>query len=279
MWVLWTLMLGESEAAASSAVDTEHPCAPDLELNIEIVCGSLTVRGSDRKTVKITGSVDDPEALDVSALPGRVAIEVDGSGRRNVCANLVVDTPRHASITAETVSAPLTVTDVIGRLSLETTSGPITVTGAPASVDAASISGPVTVTGAVSDGVQIETVSGPIRVGGATGRVDAESVSGPIDVTSPGSLDKLDLETMSAPITVSAPIPVRGTWSLESHTGRLAVEVPAETSAVVSWSTFSGQVDCAGVRNKDHEVTLGAGDAQIALETFTGPIRLSTKAP
>ena len=118
MWVLWTLMLGESEAAASSAVDTEHPCAPDLELNIEIVCGSLTVRGSDRKTVKITGSVDDPEALDVSALPGRVAIEVDGSGRRNVCANLVVDTPRHASITAETVSAPLTVTDVIGRLGL-----------------------------------------------------------------------------------------------------------------------------------------------------------------
>jgi DUF4097 and DUF4098 domain-containing protein YvlB len=271
MWVLWF-----QSALASSVVDTEHPAEPDLEVNIELLCGSVSVRGSARKTVKVTGSVEDPEALHVSALPGRVAIEVDGAGRRGTnCADLVVDVPQHASITAETVSAPVNVLDVAGRLNLETTSAPITVTGAPAAVSATSISGPVTVTGPVPGGVRVETVSGMIRIGGATGKIGAESVSGPIQITTTeGAVSELEAETMSAPITVTARIPSRGDWSLESHTGPLSLTVPSDTNAVVTWATFRGAVSVAGGQGQN-QTTLGQGGAQIDLETFTGPISVS----
>lgn len=270
MWVLWI-----GEALASSAIDTEHAVAPDLEVSIEMICGSLSVRGADRKTVRITGSVDDPESLDVSALPGQVSIEVEGGRMGRNCANLVVDVPRHASLTVETVSAPLSVVEVAGRLNLETTSGPITVTGTPTAASCSSISGPVTVSGAVTGGVEVETVSGPIRVEGATGRIEAESVSGRIDLAAGGLVHTLDVETMSGAITVSAKLPPRGTWSAESHTGRLDLVIPADASAVVGWSTFSGTVSvCEGDSRKEGTATLGAGDARIDLETFTGAIRV-----
>ncbi|MEQ1506950.1 MAG: DUF4097 family beta strand repeat-containing protein [Myxococcota bacterium] len=274
---MWPWFL--TTAHAASAVDTEQPCGPVLAVSVELVCGSLRVRGADRATVRVTGTVDDPEALHVSSTPGQVSIAVD-SRRNHDCADLIVETPIAASLHAEVVSANLAVEGLAGRLDLESTSGAIAIGGNPAGIDASSISGSVTVTGR-TPAAEVATVSGAIRLSGVSGRVEAESVSGSIDVSAGGPLESLDAETMSGAIAVLGALPHNGAWSLESHTGELRVTIPADTSAVVTWSTFSGGVDTAlspagtGNAPKDGSTTLGAGDARIELETFTGAIRVN----
>lgn len=268
-----TLLTAATAAHASGLVEREHACAPDLDVDIDLQCGSVTVRGAaDRKTVRITGKVDDPDALSVSATPGRVAIDVDPGSRRN-CAELVVEVPARASIDADAISASVAVADVLGRVEVETVSGGVTLTGAPAAIDADSVSGAITVVGAVPGETRLETVSGAVHVRDVAGPVYVDSVSGAIEVATSQVVPLLELGTMSSAIGVTARIGPRGAWTLDSHTGAVTVTVPTDTSAAVSWSTFSGRVECSGA-SPANQVTFGAGDGRIRIETFTGPIKV-----
>lgn len=264
-------------AHASTTVDQERPAAPDeLGVSVDVTCGSVQVRGEDVVKVKVTGTVDDPDALSVSTSPGHVSISVE---RRmfGPCADLVVLVPRSAAVDGETISASLRVDGVSGALDLETTSGSIEVSGSGLGVSAQSISGSVTVRGAIKR-ASVSTVSGAILVDQVVGPVDAESVSGTVRIAGGAPLPSISASTVSAPVTVAAALLPDAHVRCETHSGPIVFAVPADASARIASSTMSGRVSSAfgGVRPGDEAtIVLGAGSADVRLETFSGPIAIS----
>jgi hypothetical protein len=264
-------------AQASTTVDQEQAAPVDgVGVSIELVCGSLTVRGGDVVKVKITGSIDDPEALSVSTSPGHVSIEVDSRWPNRDCAELVVLVPRAAAIDVETVSAVLTVESVTGPVELESTSGPIRVAGDSSGVSVESIAGSVSISGRVKR-AEVSTVSGPILLDRVVGPVQAESVSGAIRISGGAPLPGLSAESVSAPITVAAVFDADARVSLESHSGALVFALPQASDATIAASTLSGRITSAfgATRGAELELVLGKGTASVHLETFSGPITVS----
>lgn len=263
-------------AWAGSPIASEQPGGANLSVAIDFTCGSLVVRGSDLQTVRVGGTVEDPDALHVASSPGRVSITVDSHRPNRSCADLVVEVPTCTAIDAELINASVSVDGVTGAVDLQTVSGSISVSGTPARIDAASISGEVRATGAVRR-VQVETVSGSITLAGVGGSLELSSVSGQIRVDASSALDALTAETVSGPITVGGVLAPQGRIDLESHAGQLTVGLPTTTNAILSWSTFGGHVSNAFGAGEDRELRLGTGDGRVELETFAGGIAITRR--
>jgi DUF4097 and DUF4098 domain-containing protein YvlB len=265
-------------AHASTTVAEERPAATEeLGVTVEVTCGSVQVRGDDVVKVKVSGTVDDPDSLSVSTSPGHVSISVDARFPGKSCADLVVTVPKAAAVDGETISASLRVDGVSGSLDLQTTSGPIDVTGSGCGVSAQSISGPVTVRGAIKR-ASVSTVSSPILVDQVVGPVDVESVSGTVRVAGGAPLPAISASTVSAPLTVASALLPEAHVHLETHSGPIVFALPADASARIRSSTMSGPISSAfgAVRPGDEAtVVLGAGSADVRLETFSGPIAIS----
>lgn len=268
MWI-WI-----AAAHAGSPIAAEQPGGPNLSVAIELECGALVVRGSERQTVKVGGSVEDPDALHVVSSPGRVSIEVESEHHGRNCGDLVIEVPAHTAIDVELVSASVRVEGVTGPLDLETLSGAIAVSGKPARIDASSISGEIRVTAEVGR-LQVETVSGAIGLAGVGGTLELSSVSGEIRVDASSVLEALSAESVSGAIVVSGALAAQGRIDIESHAGPISITLPGATNAIVSWSTFAGKVSnrFGGVA-ENQQIRLGTGDGRVELETFTGAIDL-----
>jgi DUF4097 and DUF4098 domain-containing protein YvlB len=274
-------LLLSSAANASTVVDQERPAPTDeLGVSIEIPCGTLTVRGGPVVKVKVSGSVDDPEALSVSTSPGHVSIEVEARWPQKSCADLVVTVPTVAAVDAETVSAGIVVEGVDGPLDLETTSGSISVTGGGCGVSAESISGSVAVRGAIKR-AEVSTVSGSIVLDRVVGPVRVESVSGTIRVAGGAPLPALSAETVSASITVAAQFDDDARVSLESHSGAVVFALPQQSNTRIEASSLSGAISSAfgptarASGGSEYAVVLGEGRGSVHLETFSGAIAVS----
>ena len=264
-------------AWAGSPVETEQPGGANLSVGIELACGSLIVRGSDRQTVRVGGSVEDPDALQVTSGPGTVSIEIESKHARQVCADLVIDVPAAAAIDVESVSAGVTVEGVTGPADLETVSGAIALTGDAARLDATSISGEIRVTGRIRR-LQAETVSGAIGLSGVGGSLELSSVSGEIRVEAASALDAVTAETVSGAIGIHGALAAQGRMALGTHAGQLTLALPGATNAIVSWSTFAGHVtNTFGADAHDSQIRLGTGDGRITLETFAGGIAITRR--
>ncbi|MEQ1571023.1 MAG: DUF4097 family beta strand repeat-containing protein [Myxococcota bacterium] len=268
-------------AMASTPVDAERAAAgAELGVSIDLPCGALIVRGAEVPKVKVTGTIDDPDALSVTTSPGHVSIDVASRFPNRNCAQLEVWVPRAAAVDVETMSASLTVEAVTGPVELETISGPITVTTDGSGVSAESISGAITVRGAAKR-VEASTVSGAIWLDRVVGPVRVESVSGSIRVVGGGPLPSLSAETVSASVTVAASFDPDARVSLESHSGALVLALPTSSDTTLTASTLSGAISSAfgPSRGAEHTLTLGGGRGHVHLETFSGPIAISRLDP
>lgn len=271
MWI-WI-----AAARAGSPIVAEQPGGPNLAVEIELQCGALVIRGSDRQTVKVGGSVEDPDALHVSSNPGRVSIEVDAKHSAPSCGDLLVEVPAHTAIEVELVSASVRIEGVTGPLDVETLSGAIAVSGTPSRLNASTMSGEVRVTADVRR-LQIETVSGAMGLSGVGGTLELSSVSGEIRVEAASPLEAVAAATVSGPISVAGALAPQGRIDLESHAGPLTVGLPGTTNAIVSWSTFAGKVSNRfGGVPEGQPVRLGTGDGRVELETFAGAIDITRR--
>jgi DUF4097 and DUF4098 domain-containing protein YvlB len=91
-------------------------------------------------------------------------------------------------------------------------------------------------------------------------------------------------ETVSGDIGFSGSIHDGGRYAFHSHSGDLTVRPDGELSAIVSVSTFSGDMESdwpmtinpggGPVHPREWEFTIGAGSARMSLESFSGTIYL-----
>ncbi|MGB5341809.1 MAG: DUF4097 family beta strand repeat-containing protein [Thermoanaerobaculia bacterium] len=288
--LLMAIALAAGGVWAGESVDVTKSASATPTVEIENLAGSVKIHGWDREEIKVTGVLgDDTDGLDFSGSNDNFDIEVEipdsyGRRHRDLDSDLEIWLPAGSSLAIETVSASIRVSGVNGRLELESVSGEVTVDGAPTSADVETVSGSIELSGSETLAVA-ESVSGKIELSGVAGRVEAATVSGSIRVEA-SDIEQGEFEAVSGSVRFTGALSPGARLSAESHSGSVVLNLPADTSARFQVETFSGGIDNgfgggAAERTSRYapgkrlDFTIGSGDAQVRVESFSGSVTLN----
>lgn len=289
---LLLLLAVSGAAAASTPISETRSVNADARIDVSNIKGDVTVSGWDRNEVSITGTLGDgAKGLEIEGGGSSLSIKVQppdkqgwfswGSESRMGNTTLDIKVPHNAEMKIEVVSADVALTGVAGRaLNVNGVSGKLRLDSDAKEVDVDSVSGSIDLTGKAERG-HLETVSGNVRARGLGGQIKYETVSGDIDA------ENADYREISAG-TVSGDINLRGKPTkdaridVETMSGDVHLYLPADISAHLSATTFSGSIrsDFGKVKEEERgpgsslDATLGGSDARVTLQTFSGDIEV-----
>lgn len=290
--LLMAIALASSAAWAGESVDVTKSASATPTVEVDNLAGSVKIHGWDREEIKVTGVLgDDTDGLDFSGSNDNFDIEVEipdsyGRRHRDLDSDLEIWLPAGSSLAVETVSASIRVSGVNGRLELESVSGEVSVEGAPSSADVETVSGGIELSGSETLAIA-ESVSGKIELSGVAGRVEAATVSGSIRVEA-SDIEQGDFEAVSGSVRFTGALSPGARLSAESHSGSVVLNLPADTSARFQVETFSGSINngfgggeaertSRYAPGKRLDFTIGSGDAQVRVESFSGSVTLNSQ--
>jgi hypothetical protein len=280
-------------AVASAQTAEKRPQrAPDTDqtvnvtrgtrLSIDNFAGEVVLRTWDRDALRVVARHSSRTKVLVRTRGGVASIDAEGS-------------MGPASVDYE-VTAPSWM-----AVKIDGTYNYVSIEGTQAEVTASTVRGDITIKGGTGF-VTAKSVEGQVTVDGAKGRLNVESVnesvslancSGDIIVsTTNGDISMLNVAATSAEATtVNGDIRFDGTLSggryrMATHNGNIIVAIPETSSATLSVRTYNGSFNSAfplkgsgdasdARRGRRVVYTLGGGDAEMELETFSGGIRIA----
>ncbi|MFY2762935.1 DUF4097 family beta strand repeat-containing protein [Arenimonas sp. MALMAid1274] len=289
-------LLATAPALAATPIDQTRPLAPTGQVSVDNLKGRIVVRGWDRPEVKLTGSLGEGvEKLEITGDANDLRIVVrypkrgggwfgwggnDGGAEPT---QLELRVPRGASLSVDSVSADVEVSEVAGRkLSVDSVSGDVRARAVkPGEASFDSVSGDLDLE-VDSRNVRVDSISGDIVLKGRlTGQISLETVSGDALVVA-GMVDRLALSTVSGDGQLTAGMTASASILADSVSGDLTLDLPADTSARLRVETFSGGISSpvGKVRTEEYgpgkhlDARLGEGGGDIRLESFSGDVRI-----
>ena len=271
-------------------VDETLDAAPDGQVDISNIAGSITVTGWSRDAVEVTGTLGrNVEELIFERKKDKVTVKVKvpRHGGRGIDSDLHINVPQNSSIDVSAVSADIDVTDVLGEQRLHTVSGDVSTESAGNDVEAESVSGDVEVDGDKSDTeTNASTVSGDVTLFRVSGTVSAESVTGRV-IVDEGSFSRADLNVVNGELLFQAGLRKGGKLSAETVNGAVDVELVGDVSAKIDVSTVNGRIrNCFGPEPErtskyapgwSLRFTEGDGDGRVDISTVNGGVKLCRK--
>lgn len=271
-------------------VDKTLDAAPDGQVNVSNIAGSITVTGWTRNAVEVSGTLGrNVEELVFERNKDKVTIKVrvPRRGGRGIDSDLHISVPQGSSIDVSGVSADISVTDVMGEQRLHTVSGDVSTESAGSDVTAESVSGDVEIDGDKSDTeTRASTVSGDVTLFRGSGTVSAESVTGDV-IVDEGSFSRVDLSVVNGELLFRAELRQDGKLSAETVNGEVDVELVGDVSAKIDVSTVNGRIrNCFGPEPErtskytpgwSLSFTEGDGDGRVDISTVNGGVNLCRK--
>lgn len=272
-------------AAAGERTEARRPAPKDGVVQIDNASGSIRVTGWDQNEVFVVAQLGHGATLELDGDKHMTQVDVDVEGNPHaVVSDLDVKVPRASRLQIETFAGSIVVAEVTGTVHAEVVNGSIQVSGSAREVDASSVNGSVEVSGAGT--VRAESVNGPVTVTGAKGEVEASGVNGGVRVTG-GPFESAHIESVNGGVEFDGTLTRHGSLSMETVAGRVSCLLPAEVSATIRASTFSGTiknelgptVNIASRHGEQKEVTftVGSGEATVSLETLSGGIEINKR--
>lgn len=308
-WMLWLLVFATclSAVATASAKDDDDddfdedryrrkeiriPVNPDVRVDIELISGSIEIRGWDKPEVRIRTDDDNVDGLDVRSDADWVTVRATGVGIgwlrlpiRTGDVDLRIDLPKGSYITAKTINGPIEARDVEGRISFKAANGEIVVRGAPSEAILETMNSGIKFRGKGSR-VDARTVNGTIDLRGVSGEVVANAISGSIHVQG-DVLERADLRSLTGSVELETALAPGARISCKSYSGSISLTVPEDTSAKFDIQTFSGRIrNDLGPRSVSHwrggpgqrlDFEAGDGDGHVTIDTFSGSVRIRTR--
>jgi putative adhesin len=280
-------------AAAHGATPFDRTVDADARGTVEVhnIAGSVEVRGSDRSSVHVSGSLaDNVERVDVRRDGNRVVVEVvmreESRSRSSEGTKLTIEAPRASTLEASTVSASISARAIEGELRLQSVSGTIDAEAFASDVNVSSVSGEVTVRGHGSAALtRARAISGSVNLTDVAGQVEAQAVSGSIEVVA-GALDRVTVSSISGRVSLSGALGDHARADLTTTSGSLNMTFAGTAAAEYDLTTFSGAINpCFGPpvaepRNgpqRQHRFREGESDARVRANSMSGSITLCRK--
>jgi DUF4097 and DUF4098 domain-containing protein YvlB len=268
-----------TRALAAQNVDSTIAVHSGARFELSSVSGTVRIRSWSRPQIRVQAETDGAR-VDLDVSPSRVAVRVvRHRGEGDV--DFTISVPVGTSLEVHAISADIDANAVCGETRLGSISGGVTLVCANGDIEVESVSGDVSATDIRGGRIEIASTSGDVEVRQVKGDLSARSVSGSI------SLERVDgndvgVETVSGDIGFSGPIHDNGRYRFRSHSGDVTVRPDGDLNAVVSVSTFSGDLETdwpftltpGPHRRQEWEFTVGSGSARLNLESFSGTIYL-----
>ncbi|MEO6800760.1 MAG: DUF4097 family beta strand repeat-containing protein [Rhodanobacter sp.] len=279
-------------ALAGSPIQLQHAANTDAKISISNIAGSVNVTAWDRNQVEVAGELGEgAKPLVITGDNGHLSIKVEsrgGSGWFNFGGDskmapttLELHVPRNASLDVSVISAPLVVDGLAGgRMTINAISGNVRIHAHTPSLDVNSVSGSIELSGH-ADQASLQTVSGEILAPDLGGKVKLQTISGRIQAGG-GPWQYLTLSTVSGNVQLTGGLAAGGNVDIDSMSGDVQWRLPADISATLHASSFSGDLrsDFGTPTQARHgpgsslDASLGAGNGKIRIETFSGDLRL-----
>jgi DUF4097 and DUF4098 domain-containing protein YvlB len=187
--------------------------------------------------------------------------------------------PEKAALKANNISGDITAENVGGAASLKAVSGNIQLNKA-AGADCNSVSGNVTVADVIGSAF-LKSVSGDVKADRIKGSVEAESVSGEVELVDVSEASTVRVKALSGGVLYRGAISRQGNYSLKSHSGDVALYLPADSAFDFEAETFSGGIESdfeikvmGKVSPKEMSGSVNGGGAVLKVSSFSGDIRL-----
>ena len=252
--ILLVAAVAGTSAFAATPIDETVDANGIDRLEVTNLIGSVTIVGTNRDEVSISGSLsDDAERFDVSRESNRILVQViypnDFGGRRRNREETVleIEAPESMTVDVDTISARISVDAMEGEQELSSISGSIESTRAESEIRAETVSGSITLHGQGSNmRAEAVSVSGRIELEGITGEIASQNVSGSISLES-SSLSRAELQNVSGRITVDANLTENGRLRAMTTSGRISMQLNDSPPGHYQISSFSGSIDnCFG---------------------------------
>ena len=273
--------------AAQTRVSRSFPLNPDGSVRIHALVGNVLVRGWDRDSVTVRGTLGAGNRLHSGG--GRTGIKMFVEAEndlRPTASTLEIMVPARAKVWIKTATADVRVGSVTGSLDVYVISGTIDVSGSPADVNAEAIDGTILIRG--SPGwVRAKSASGAVSLWGASRDVNLSTVSGRITVdgnAAPrGVFERGRFESVTGDISFRGGIERGADLRFDSHGGAVDVTLP-QRGADIELTSISGAIrneassarPLAGRYGRGAELrtTIGDGGAAVSVRTFKGAITI-----
>jgi hypothetical protein len=274
-------------AGAQRTVDVRRATTPTVSFRIVGSFSELRIRGWDKDSVVITGTIP-VDARFEGGFGGNSKAPTTGakfyletpSGLP--AGKLEARVPARARVWVKSGSADIDAAGVVGGLDLNIVGGSVRVAGSPHELTVESMDGSVTLDGAPS-WLRVKTATGDVVVAGGSDDAALTSVSGAIRVAS-GSFDRIRLESVTGPVTFAADVVPAGTLDVNTHSGsielRLSRKAPADfdiaTVAGLISNGITGRPAIPGREGRGQEIgfTTGSGGSRIYVRSFKGNVQL-----
>ncbi len=276
-------------ADATQNISKRATVAADATIDVSNVAGRVDVMVWDRNEVELTAVLDDDEdKLEFEATDRQVRIKVVTEDHHFTDnehdADLTLRIPKGARISAETVSADITVAGLLGEQKLETVSGEVKTQAYDVPVKVSTVSGDGTISGnGGKAAVSVETISGTVAVSGVRGSYDGEVVSGTLTINL-AAAERLHAKSISGDIDAHAELLPAARVEMETVSGSIELTMKAPVNAEFDIESFSGDIEnCFGKEARDKNrygpgselsFTQGSGGARVSINSLSGDIKV-----
>ena len=274
-------------AESQQAVESRRAVTPTASVRISGNFAELRIRGWNKDSVVLTGSVPNDARFGGGFLapapgpaPGAKFFLESPTGVPG--GKLELRVPAGARVWAKSGSATIDVEDVTGGLDLNVIGGSVHVVGSPHELTVEAMDGTVVVEGA-PPWARLKTASGDITLGAGSEDAGLTTVSGSIRVA--GRYERLRVSSVTGPVDFNGEIVRGGSLDVDTHSGTIDLRLSPKTSADVDVATMSGKIENAfnkraaipGREGRGQELgfTTGDGGARIYVRSFKGNVRLS----
>jgi hypothetical protein len=275
-----------SRQSSQARIDTTFAFTKDGVLDLTTFSGDVIVTGWTRQEARLRGLTERGTRWRFSST--RITIEAEGYRGRSSEAGYEITVPEGARVILRSMNGSLTVRGVKGAVELSTNNGDVEVTDAVGTVEMVTLSGDATGS-RIRGSVDATSLNGTVSltdVQGAT--IAAESTSGSVELVNVVSPD-IDATTVSGEVDFTGPLDPKGRYAFASHSGTVTLNIPSSTSARFSLETFNGEVDSdfpytlqpnRERRNGQKlEFNVGAGEARVTAESFSGGVIIRKATP
>jgi DUF4097 and DUF4098 domain-containing protein YvlB len=266
-------------ASVDGTVDETRPAKSNGTVEVHLFSGEVRVTGWTQNFVHVKGAIDSDCKLEITPAGDRTEISVSCHGPPE--GELEIQVPQTGTIEVQTMSAPVSVSNVSGAVRVHSVNGDIEVRGgAPSEVEARSTSGSIVVH-ANAAWTRAHTVSGEVDVEGAHGRASLHAVSGECRLQG-GDFSEVSMQSVSGDIAFDGALPGQASFEGQSHSGEVRVRVPASTNADVELRTYDGDlsIEVGGTKKtgeRSLEARLGTGGAKLRAHSFSGDVHVTSK--
>ena len=275
-------------AEAAQNLSKRATVAADATIDVSNVEGRVDVTAWDRNEVELTAMLEsDEDTLEFEATEQQVRIKVvrpDGHFGGSDEAILTLKIPKGARISAETVSADITVAGVLGEQRLGTVSGEVRTQAYDARVKLSTVSGDGTISGTGGKAaVSVESVSGLIAASGIRGGFDGKVVSGGLTINL-AAAERLNARSISGDIDARVELMPTARVEMETVSGTIGLTMKPPVHAEFDVESFSGDIDsCFGSQARDKNrygpgselsFTQGIGGARVNINSLSGDITI-----